>query len=250
MGPNVPTRPVKHVKGKVKEVNWVSHECLYLPGKVEGRSLQYLLDTGSSENILSMTLFNQLPRNIKTRLQGSESRATMADGSGLVTYGTVELTCGLLSVKLSIQFKVANITDDAILGIDFFNKNECSIQIAQGILTLKDQSLACTGRNGIPIASKVQVTRSIFIPQGAEIQVICRLTTPPTHPQGVVEHLENSNQAIRIAATLTKPNQKDRIIVRCMNTSSGPVSLRAGSTLGIDTPITNNQILRNDLSFF
>ena len=111
-------------KSKVENIDWHHHECLYVPGKLSGRNIQYLLDTGCSENVLSRSLFNQLPRSVRDNLVVDQSSAQMADGTGLLIYGSVTLPCRIRTVKLNISFRVANITDDAILGMKFFNENQ------------------------------------------------------------------------------------------------------------------------------
>ena len=100
---------------KVQDIEWIHTGCFYISGKVEGRPLQYLLDTGSTENVISRRLFNKLPGGIKARLKAEESTATMADGSGLLIYGYIELPRRVRTVQVNILFKVAAITDDSIL---------------------------------------------------------------------------------------------------------------------------------------
>lgn len=95
------------------EMHSIQHgHCLYLPGKVEGgRSVRYLLDSGSSVNVLSQSTFNSLPRRIKERLDHNEITAALADGTGLLIYGFITLTCRICSYLIEIVFRVANISN-------------------------------------------------------------------------------------------------------------------------------------------
>ena len=110
-------------KTQIRDVEWTNYDCLYIPGKVESRPLQYLLDSGSTENILSRHLYNRLPERIKTQIVANETTASLADGSGLLVYGTLTLTCRIRTIQVTITFKLAIITDDVILGIKFFTEN-------------------------------------------------------------------------------------------------------------------------------
>jgi hypothetical protein len=215
---------------------------LYVPGKVESQPLQYLLDSGCTENILSRHLFNRLPDRIKAQLSADETTASLADGSGLLVYGTIMLSCRIRTIHVKILFKVANVTDDAILGMKFFTENQCTLILDKGILIVQDQSLACTSRNGALLCNKVQIISPTTVPPGSEAQLVCRLTSLPAHSIGIVENSMDNNSEVMLAATLTKVSSRRKILVRCLNPSQAPVTIRAGTTLGLFTPITEDQI--------
>ena len=245
--PSGPAKPSVHKEVsppqvQVESIDWVHHECLYIPGKVAGKGVQYLIDTGCSDNVLSRTLFNQLPRSVRETLVVDQASAQMADGTGLLIYGSVTLPCRIRTVQLEIAFRVANITDDAILGMRFLNENSCSILMNQGMLLLNDQSLPCVDRTGHLMTNRVQITRTTTINQGEEAQLVCRVTTEPRSNIGIVEHYSEKDQGVLLAATLARTDSKGRLVARCLNTSSKPVTLKAGVMVGVYTPLSRNQI--------
>ena len=229
------------------DIEWDSQTCLYLPGKIEGRSLQYLLDTGSSDNILSRTFFNDLPRRIQQTLQTSETTASMADGSGLHIYGTIELTCRIRTLRVTIRFRVANITNEAILGMRFLSGYKCTLQVDKGLLAIEDTFLSCTTRDGSLVTNKVQVVDTTPIPTGSEASIPSPLTTPPTHPIGKIESLDQQ-QNVCSAALLTRPSSQDKVLVGCTNTNTGPAHLnfRAETTVSQYTSIDKEQKVQDD----
>ena len=168
----------------------------------------------------------------------------MADGSGLLIYGVINLSCRVCTVQTRVTFKVANITDDAILGMTFFKENRCSLLIDKGFLAIQDQLLPCTNRCGAMLSNKVQVASTVVVPPGAEAQLVCRLTSPPATNTGLVEHFSENDPKVVIAATLTQLNQQGKFLVRCLNPRQTPITLRAGTTLGTYTPITSDQIFQ------
>ena len=117
--------------------------CLYAPGKIEGKPTQFLLDSGSTENILSKRLFDSLPAQVKDSLQPEDLSAHLADGSSLIIYGTIDLHCRLRTTLFTTTFKVANITDHAILGMHFFRESRSSLHLAHGTLEIAGQLIAC-----------------------------------------------------------------------------------------------------------
>ena len=227
---------------KVENIDWQHHECLYIPGKVAGQKVQYLVDTGCSDNVLSRALFNQLPRSVQAELVVDQTSARMADGTGLLIYGSVTLPCRIRTVQVPIPFRVANITDDAILGMRFLNDNKCSIVMDKGMLLLGDQPLACVDRTGHPIVNRVQVVQTTTIVPGREAQLICRVTTSPRSNIGLIEHFAEKDPGVLLAATVAQTDAKGRLVARCLNTSSKPVTLNAGAMIGVYTPLSRDQI--------
>ena len=60
----------------------------FLPGKQEGRPVQFLIDTGCTTNLLSKSVFDQFPERIKS---GLVIIVIMADGTQLSFYGVLSL---------------------------------------------------------------------------------------------------------------------------------------------------------------
>ena len=207
-----------------------------------GKGVQFLLDTGCSDNVLSRSLFNQLPPTVRDSLVVDQISAQMADGSGLLIYGSITLPCRVRTVQLSISFRVANITDDAILGMRFFNEHDCSLLMNKGVLVLQDKPLSCVDRTGHPTVNRVQVTHTTTIEHGMEAQLLCRVTSPPSSSLGIVEHFSTKDHGVLLAATLAKADNQGRLIARCLNTSTRSITLNAGTLIGVYTPLSSNQV--------
>jgi hypothetical protein len=217
-------------------------DCLYAPGKLEGGlAVKFLLDTGASGNVLSRNTFNQLPRRKRDKLITEEITASMADGSGLLIYGHVQLSCRIRSTPVSIHFSVANIAEDAILGMSFFMENKCQLLLDQGLLKIQGKELACIDQSGYPLSSKIQVIHKIQIPAETEMQISCRLTCPTARCTGLVEN-HHEDIGIRIASAVADTNSKLKLVVHCINPHSSPVELKNGATIGTFTVVSDNQI--------
>ena len=59
---------------------------LFVPGRVAGNSLSFLVDTDCTRNLLSRTVFDRLPAQTRQQMVYGETVAAMANGSGLHTY--------------------------------------------------------------------------------------------------------------------------------------------------------------------
>jgi hypothetical protein len=141
---------------------------------------------------------------------------------------------------------VANIAEDAILGMKFFTDNQCQLLLDRGQLRIGEYLLSCTDKLGEPISSKIQVTQLTQIPANSEYQLVCRLITGTAQKVGVVEHLNGEDLGLRIASTLVQVSDKDRrVVVRCINPHSAPITIRPGTSVGLFTSLEEEQIIND-----
>ena len=95
---------------------------LFVPGRVAGRNLSFLVDTGCTHNLLSRTVFDRLPAHSRQQMVYGETVAAMADGSGLHIYGSISLMRRLRNVPFEARFLVCRISDNAILRMEFLSR--------------------------------------------------------------------------------------------------------------------------------
>ena len=88
----------------------------------------------------------------------------MADGSGLHIYRSIGLTGRLRNVPFEAEFLVRRILDNAILGMEFLSRHDCSVACDQGLLVMGGQTIQCTDRKGRLLANKVQSIRTLILP--------------------------------------------------------------------------------------
>ena len=68
-------------------------DSYFLPGKVTGRDVAFLLDSGCTTNLLSKRVFNTLPLKERKELAPYTGEpGTLADGSSIPFDGVIELT--------------------------------------------------------------------------------------------------------------------------------------------------------------
>ena len=128
---------------------------LFVPGRVAGKNLNFLVDTGCTHNLLSRTVFDRLPAHSRQQMVYGETVAAMADGSGLHIYGSISLTGRLRNVPFEARFLVCRISDNAILGMEFLSRHDCSVACDKGLLVMGGKTIQCTDRTGRLLANKV-----------------------------------------------------------------------------------------------
>ena len=211
----------------------------FLPGKLEGKPVQFLIDTGCTTNLLSKQVFNRLPERVKGYLEESDSHGIMADGTQLPFYGVLRLPLRVRDVKTEATFVVSRINEDAILGMPFLVAHNCSMEFNQPMIQVDGKRLKCTDRHGRLLVSSVQVTRDLVVPPRTEMAVQCRVTTKNFCPIGIIEEHTDGPP---VATSLNRPGIQGRVIARCLNLTNQPMRLKAGATIGSFTGVEEKQV--------
>ena len=174
----------------------------FLPGKLEGRPVQFLVDTGCTTNLLSKHVFDRLPERVRNELEESDSHGVMADGTQLPFYGVIRLSFRVRDVKTEEVFVVSRINEDAILGMPFLVTHNCSMEFHQPVIQVDGRELKCTDRHGRLLIGSVQVTHELIVPPRTEMAVPCRVTTKNFCPLGVIE---GQTDGLPVATSLNPP---------------------------------------------
>ena len=96
---------------KVREPHSTSY---FIPGKISGKRLRFLLDSWCTTNILSHQVFDRLPSTIKAKIEPLNSSARLAEGTAKMFAGQINLEGRPRVVPIQARFLVTKIKDDAI----------------------------------------------------------------------------------------------------------------------------------------
>jgi len=108
---------VEHASGVKVQPHGDSY---FLLGKVAGRSVTFLLDSGCTANLLSRRVFDTLSTRDKAGLEPyTGEHGILADGSCIPFYGMVELTGRVREQAIQETFIISQLEEDAILGMLF-----------------------------------------------------------------------------------------------------------------------------------
>ena len=216
------------------------HQASYfVPGKVEGRPVQFLIDTGCTTNLLAKHVFDRLPEKIRSQKREYAKYGLLADGTRLPFYGILQLDVRLRQVKTTEVFIISQLNEDAILGMPFLVERQCRMDFKRPVLLLDGQELKCTDRQGRLLSNQIQaVRREVLLPE-SEKTVLCRVTSRNYCPTGLVEAFP---EGVPLAASLNTPNSKGQLLVRCLNPSKQPVELKSGAVIGTYTGVDDQEV--------
>lgn len=95
-----------------------------------------LVDTGSSVTILQKRLFERLPLNERPEVKPVNITLTTATGDTFPFLGKVKLTFKLGKQTFQHDVLLADIKNDGIIGMDFFQSYNCQIDLKNQCLKI------------------------------------------------------------------------------------------------------------------
>ena len=220
---------------------------LFVPGRVAGESLSFLVDTGCTHNLLSRMVFDCLPAKTRQQMVYKKTMAAMANGSGLHIYKSIGLSSRLRNIPFEVKFLVCRTSNNAILGMEFLSRHDCLVACDKRLLMMGSKTIQCTDWMGRLLANKVQIINTLTLPPDREVYVSCRLNSEPSGSVGLNQGLLNRESRVAVAATLDRPRDMREVTVRCMNLGMKPCELKAGTVIGIYQPVEEDQIEMADV---
>ena len=202
----------------------------FLSGKIMGKFVRFLIDTGCSTNIIAKRTFDRLPKSLREKMEPYNALTSQADGSPLVVYGQLAVEIKLRDVRLDLQFLICPISDDAILGLDFLQDHQCTIMFKSAALQIGDKILTCEDRDGRRLSSKVHALRQITIGPTSHLEVECQLSSDPEDEMGLVESW-TTPQGLMVASSINRPTAR-RLRLQCLNPTEAPLTVKVGDVLG------------------
>lgn len=146
---------------------------VYVKGQVQGYGVNFTVDTGAARTVLSKQAFQQIPKSKRPILKSSNMLAS-ADGKPLDELGKAMFNVKLKELDFNIELVVANIEDEALLGLDILMKADCgpaNLRLSDGIMLLGGASIPCK-QIGLPEkVRKVRVADNFTIPPRSEMLI-------------------------------------------------------------------------------
>jgi len=205
-------------------------DSYFLPGKVVGKAVTSLLDSGCTTNLLSRKVFETLSRQGRDRVRPyTGEQCALADGSSILFHGIVELTGCVRNQAVQETFVISQLEEYAILRMPFLKQHKCRIDFSKSAVLMGGRELACVDKSGRPLVGGVQVIRNCTVPGCSQATIHCRVNNNRISGLGVVE---GAHERIQLASSLNQLTERGEILVQCVNLFTGSIKLPAESMLG------------------
>ena len=116
---------------------------IYVSGSVQGIKVQWTTDTGATRSILSKRMFEKIPTESRPKLEKYHS-LTGVNGEPLIELGKALFDIQLGHENFKEEIIVAEIEDDALLGLDILAKREnapVNIKLHENLITFRGKDI-------------------------------------------------------------------------------------------------------------
>ena len=123
----------------------IKSDGVYVEGAIQGMKMTFTADTGAARTVVSAKIFHKIPLSKRPTLQKSNILAS-ANGQPLTELGKGVFTIKLGKLTLDSEVIIAEIEDDALLGLDILMKGEggpADIKLTEGIILLNKTKIPC-----------------------------------------------------------------------------------------------------------
>ncbi|KAJ8017967.1 hypothetical protein HOLleu_44301 [Holothuria leucospilota] len=206
---------------------------LYVRGELEGVAVKFLIDTGADLTVIRTSLYERLSEGRGLGLENVSLDMAVADGRPLPFKGRRKFHLKVGGLEVTHDIWVADIDIDAILGYDFLQKYNCTIDAGKGKVTI-GTTQQDTDMVEIDAGRKVVVAKTVVVPPGSEKMVAGRIRDGPGPASPVVIECTEKfveHHHLMAAKVLVDPS-KDVIPLRLMNPSDRPITLYEGTVVG------------------
>ena len=115
---------------------------IFVEADIGGEYAKLLLDTGATVSLIAPHIVQRLTgNNAESQLEQIDAKIFIADGSPLNISGITPVAFKIADMGFTHKMIVANISIDGILGFDFMRQHSCTLDIANEMLTVKNEKV-------------------------------------------------------------------------------------------------------------
>ena len=218
---------------------------LYIQGQIYDQNISFLIDTGASVTIISPTIYNKLPQGKRPKLKPIDTTMTAADGKNINCMGTGWFHLTIDQTTYQHQIWVADINLNAILGLDFLNKHECSLDLHKGEIQFNELPESPYETTNEIKCCQVIANQTTLLPPESETLITGNIINRPTdNTDAVLEPTFNfvSTQEVILAKTLIN-TKNDQVIIRLLNPNREAKEIHKGIIIANVEPVEEVTIM-------
>ena len=188
----------------------------HVVGSVRGRDVRFMLDTGAAISLISDQTWRSIDSGRTSVANWDGHKLVVIEGSAIPILGVAQsLSINFTCIEVSGDFIIASaLNSEAILGLDFLERNQCCINTEQKVLHLKGRALRLTrdtnstaGAPGSKEAKAVILQEQVVLPPHSVMEVVARVEVSTVNCDCVllVEDLSRQSNSVVVASALVTP---------------------------------------------
>ena len=210
---------------------------LYITGKIRSTNCCFLIDTGSTDTIISASTYHKIDKERRPVLDTTSITIKQVDGTPLSVLGSalVEIQVGKTMHLVKAIF--ADIKAEGILGMDFLLPTGGNLDFRRMTLNLNGEQLECTNPYGRSFVGRVVATKDMTVPPGHEAIICGRIANRQEGMTGpaLIESMEGGGELASTGLVLGRTlvnAEADVIPVRVLNPGHEELKIAEGTQIG------------------
>ena len=151
------------------------NESLYVFAKFHNKvpSIVFLIDTGAEVSTLSRDMYECIPEKERVPLRPVSRALTSASCEELPVYGAVTLQVTFGAITVVHEFWVCDMTEYAILGVDFLKQHGATLDVSRRQLTVYGRRITLCTSTGKGLRRHVFVVKGVRVLPSQYGRVLC-----------------------------------------------------------------------------
>lgn len=214
-------------------INRVSAVSMRVPVFMMERELEAVIDTGAEVTVLNQRIFDQLPPSTRPIVKKADRGLVVAErGKKMGSHGMAVVKFKIGDQDYEWTMYIADIGDDILLGADFLDRFDMTVNFKRGLL-VNEKWVACQTRRRPNVVNQLYIEEKTTIPGEYEMII----------PTVKDEHFKSSDDFFMlepaledkvdvVVARILVDTRQAVIPVRCANPGKDPVVLEKGQIMG------------------
>ena len=208
---------------------------VHMRGKLEGRPVRFLVDTGAEISAISFATLAKLPKVIRATFQDHTHTITTVSGEKVPAKGPVLCNISIAGRVVMDAVIAMEMVPEAILSLPTLNALGCHLTVA-GVELLPVSNDQAVRRIQSSRVYRVTVAADEVIPACTEKEVLCHIQGRPVGSALVVEGVSLPTGDAVVVARSVADAQGGRTPVRLMNRTESDIRVVAGQYIANATP--------------
>lgn len=213
-------------------------EGLFVPGKVHGEPVSWLVDTGCTVTLLSSAVFHRIPEDRRPLLEEYYGDLVTGNGTSMDVEGQARMPIEIDGLVLEHDIVVANTDSPGMLGLDFLMQHDATIGVATGKITLGRKVVSADCKRTQRSCSRVTLAETVVVPAGHRMVLPGRVGSPLAEGQWMVGPLAHTpgNKPLVVARSLVEAKGRE-FPLEVMNPTEEDVLLYKGTHTALVEPV-------------
>ena len=245
--PGAKQQEKENVDEEAVKVSGKRSSGLFVSACVNGKPLNSLVDTGATLTIISSRVWETVGNSSST-LNSFEQVISTALGNPIEVKGKTNVHIKVSKSSCYMEVIIADIDNEAILGLDFLERNNCKIDIAQGNLMIQDETIKLD-HVGYVGCSRIVAKDMVEIPPRSQ-RIIKASMTDSTLEEGRLCIIEPAESFLEKGSALVAKSlsySQNEIPVRVMNITDEMCQIYPGTNIAKASSVVEVQNVKSKM---